>query len=189
MARVVAARAVHPEHINMFVICVCGFPQSHPCRNMKEEMLIDVIASMATLTVPTIMGGDLNTVHDESPAMVLAEALGKECVSPREKPTTKSRDGGLSTLKPIDHVFANYQAMDMVQASRVNYAVALSDYYPIEIKLRVPKSVFTKVRRPRKITLLWTNKASHTFPWLPECVEFSAWQRLATRWLSATYGT
>ena len=48
MSRVVAARAVHPEH-DMVLICVYGFPGSHPGRSMNEEMLIDVFSSMATL--------------------------------------------------------------------------------------------------------------------------------------------
>ena len=174
--------------MSLVVLCVYGFPESHPNRCMNEEMLIDVFASMATLNMPSVMGGDLNSVHGESLAMVLAEALGIYCVSPTNKPTTRTKEGETSTTKPLDYVFANYQAKDLIQAARVNYAVTLSDHYPIEVRLSVVKPMFMRVRWPRRTVLPQERKGTFEFPWLPEDIGFAKWQRLATRWLAATFG-
>ena len=187
MSRMVVARAAHPCH-NLVLLCVYGFPESHPNRSMNEEMLIEAFATMASLTMPAILGGDLNTIHGESLAMVLAEALGILCVSPIDKPTTKSREGDPSSSKPLDYVFANYQAKDLIANTRVNYAISLSDHYPIEVKLSVVKPCFVRVRWPKRSTLPIEKTGAYEFPWLPEEVGFANWQKLATKWLATTFG-
>ena len=137
MARVVVARVAHPDNAKMAVICACGFPESHSCRGMNEEMLMDVFASMEALTMPTTMGGDLNAMHTESSATVLSEALGIVHVSPKKSPTMR-RDGGVSASMPIDHVFMAFKVLNITGSSRVNYAVTLSDHYPAEVCMCSP---------------------------------------------------
>ena len=134
-SRVVSALATHPNMQNVVLVSVYGYAESHPSRSTNEDLVKDVLTSLADLKVAAFAGGDLNVHVHDSQTLTLSEAIGVFCVTPSDQPTTRARDGAPSTNYPIDYVFANQQAKDMVVEARVNYQVHLSDHYPLEVKV------------------------------------------------------
>ena len=189
LARVVSAKIAHPTCGEMLCIFVYGFPESHPCRSMNEHMLKDILSAMASVNMPTYMGGDMTVSISNSEALSLSESLGIVCVSPTKMPTTMGRSGDPGESPPIDLVFANLRARDMVQRSRVNHAITLSDHYPVEIELSVPRCGFSVMGWPKTIKLGEKKRDNVPFPLVPLSTSFKQWQKLAMRWLSVTFET
>ena len=189
LARVVSAKIAHPTCGEMLCISVYGSPESHPCRSMNEHMLKDILSAMASVNMPTYMGGDMNVSIPTSEALSLCESLGIACVSPTRLPTTMGRSGDPGDAPPIDLIFANMRARDMVQRSRVNHAITLSDHYPVEVEFSTPKYSFSVMRWPKTMKLGEKKRENVPFPVLHPSTTFKQWQKLTTRWLNVSFDT
>ena len=187
LGRVVTAKVTHPTCGEVLCISVYGFPESHPSRSMNEHMLKDIIAVMASVTMPIYMGGDLNVSLHSSEALSLCESMGVVCVSPTNTPTTMARSGDPSGTLPIDFIFANMKARDMVCKSRVNHAITLSDHYPVELQFGIPRHRFLVTKWPSTVRLGAKQREDIPFPTLHESTTYRQWQKIVTRWLSVSF--
>ena len=189
MSRVCTAIAVHPQVPNVVLVAAYGLSESHHNKDMNEGMLMDIMMSAASLNMPVFVGGDLNTQRGNSQALTMAEAIGLTCVSPSDKFTTMSRDGAPSKSPPIDFLFANEKARDLVIQARVNYGVALSDHYPIEMRFVSVKPDFLEIVWPKK-TVICENKTLPTpYPETPTPPTYAQWLKLTTRWIAGACQT
>ena len=72
--------------------------------------------------------------------------MGIVCANPARLLTTVSKSRDPSHVLPIEFIFANLKARDMVHESRVNHAITLSGHYPVEIQIVIPTYRFWVTR-------------------------------------------
>ena len=129
-ARVVVGRVLGANGDCVLAVSVYGYPASHVDVGKNEDLLQDVFASMADLTLPVLIAGDMNTTCEHSEALSRAEMFGFVKMSDK-KSSTMTKRGIASRSMPIDHVYVNMKMRDLVQRVWANQAIVMSDHYPI----------------------------------------------------------
>ena len=76
------------------VVSVYAYPRGNPNRSANEDMLTDLFSWAATLTLPILIGGDMNDTVDSSPPLAPAFRSGLFPLSPTTLSTTKTKDVG-----------------------------------------------------------------------------------------------
>ena len=77
----------------LLICAVYGLAPSHPMRSTNEAMLCQLFRWIAGLTVPALLGGDLNVQHGHSEALGLLDSHNLWRVSP-DLPTTTTKQRG-----------------------------------------------------------------------------------------------
>ena len=172
------------------MFAVYGFPESHPSRCANDDMLQDILVSVASQTCPSMMAGDLNASVSSSRPLALSSSLCVLPLSPFLEPTSMKKNGVPSKGHAIDLALGNMMCCDLLASSYVDRKMVFSDHYPVILHFRVSPASFRVVKWPQKAPPLGPRVQDVPFnPSGVACDSFLQWQRLALDWLAASYAT
>ena len=185
-ARLSLACVMSPGAPHLIVASVYGYPEGHDQRGLNDEMLRDIFVELASWTSPVLISGDFNTSVGGSRVLGLANSWGFERMSD-DRPTTMSKKGIPKEGAPIDHLYANVCASDLIHGCFTNHDITMSDHYPIQCRLTLPQMGLLEVRWPELVPSLPPTRADTDFPLLPGNVSFDEWQRCAVNWIQEAF--
>ena len=135
-------------NFSFVLVGIYGYAPSHPEVSTNDELLTHAFAWAGAQTCCTLVTGDLNATTTQSMPLASCREFGLHRVSPN-KPTTGGRSAPTAKTLAIDHVLVNEPLLQYVLHCDVDYAVALSDHYPLVSTLAVPSSSFLSWLPPR----------------------------------------
>ena len=169
----------------LVLISVYGYPASHQRRSMNDMMLIQLHNWIASLKMPVLVAGDLNTNILSSSYLSLCHAAGIWRISP-DVPSTSNRFGGVSEVMPLDHALVNARMLDWGVRADIRHDICISDHFPVVGRWNVP------IERELPI-LKWPAKMDVSGPminhvqWVGGSNTYVEWAQKASKWIAETY--
>ena len=161
-----------------------GFPRGHPRKHCNEVFLSQLFSWASELTMPLLLGGDLNENPHECSALTLVDMWKLHRISD-ESSTTRSRSGGLSG-NALDHIIVNEQMLDLQAHAQVSHEEAISDHFPILGAFSGAHPRFLVAHWPRPPAL--PSVPVRSAPWVFGGTTFVEWSSCAEKWISDTFG-
>ena len=188
-SRLAVATLVAPGKPTMRIVAAYGYPESHHSRGANDDMLADIVMSVASQTCPSMLAGDLNVSLQASKSLSLAPTFGVHPISPTEETTTMKKNMEPARGHAIDLVMGNLAMCGLVSKTYVDRKTLVSDHFPVIVHLRNVPASFDVVGWPKKVSSLSRPSALLPFSLSPTSLPtFKQWQVEATRWIAGTFG-
>ena len=161
------------------------FSPPPPLRDTNEAMLCQLGRWIARLTVPSLLGGDINVQPGRSEFLSLLHTHDLWRVND-DKPTTMTKQGQIGDNMPVDHLIINARALDLGVSVSPRYDICVSDHFPLVGDLSL-----TSLMHPR----LWKWPAlmktdgnpKTSIPWSFAGTTYTEWADYATSWIAESY--
>ena len=177
------AAVVSWGRLQVMVLSVYGFPRRHPQQHRNETLLSQCFHWASELSMPLLLGGDLNENPSESTALSLCDMWQLFRVTD-ESPTTRNRAGGLSA-NCLDHVLVNTKMLDAGVKARVSHFEAISDHFPVVGSFQAPVFSFMVSHWPRPPSLPSCRIRSPA--WNFDGHTFVEWSLAAEHWIARAF--
>ena len=114
----------------LIVACVYGFPQSHVDYHANDAMFAQIFSWASLQTCAVMLMGDWNQSISSCATLALSSQWGLFRLNDNTPSTMTKKHVPASSL-PIDHAFANRQALDAACTMGVRQDIWVSDHYPL----------------------------------------------------------